>query len=70
MIIKVEKENIPECVEVIQTSFMTVAREFGFTQENAPRFTAFAITDERLFWQLDVGRPMFAYVNDQGKMIG
>lgn len=63
MIREVNREDIPECVEVIRKSFMTVANEFGFTQENAPRFTAFATTPDRLYWQIDVEhRPMFVYV--------
>ena len=47
MIRKVEEKDIEECVAVIRESFGTVAEEFGFTQENAPRFTAFATTTQR-----------------------
>ena len=40
---------------------MTVADEFGFTAENAPRFTAFATTRDRLCRQLlEERRPMYA----------
>ncbi|HKM03133.1 MAG TPA: GNAT family N-acetyltransferase [Lachnospiraceae bacterium] len=70
MIKKIIKENIPECVEVIRSSFFSVANEFGFTEENAPRFTAFATTNERLIWQLEEGRLMFAYLNDDEKILG
>ena len=43
-------------------SFGTVADEFGFTVENAPRFTAFATTEEKINWHLNgVHRPMYAY---------
>ncbi len=52
MIREITKSDIEECAEVIQKSFMTVADEFGFTPENAPRFTAFATTKERLEWQM------------------
>lgn len=69
MIEKIGREDIAECVSVIQKSFGTVAEEFGFTRENAPRFTAFAVTEERLNWQLDEGRPMFAYKKD-GRIVG
>lgn len=48
MIKAVDRNNIVECVSVIKESFLTVADEFGFTIENAPRFTAFATTEERL----------------------
>ena len=70
MIKKIIKENIPECVEVIRSSFFSVANEFGFTEENAPRFTAFATTNERLIWQLEEGSLMFAYLNDDDKILG
>ncbi len=67
---QIEKEDINECVEVIVKSFMTVANEFDFTIDNAPRFTAFATTAERLEWHLEgEKRPMFAYVEND-KIIG
>lgn len=55
---------------VIRESFLTVAEEFGFTPENAPRFTAFAVTEDRLYWQLESEhRPMYAYF-EYGKIVG
>lgn len=63
------REDIPQAVEVIRESFATVAEEFGFTGENAPRFTAFAMSGERLSRQLERGRPMFALFAD-GAMAG
>ena len=53
MIREVHREEIPECVRVIRRSFQTVADEFGFTEENAPRFVAFATDENRLIWQMD-----------------
>ena len=50
MIRKAERADLPACADVIRKSFRTVADEFGFTEENAPRFTAFATTEERLAW--------------------
>lgn len=70
MIHKISKNEIQDCVEVICKSFMTVANEFGFTIENAPRFTAFATTEECLLYHLEQEqRPMFAYY-ENGKMAG
>lgn len=61
---EVSKADVPECVRVICRSFQTVADEFGFTPENAPRFTAFATTNERLLAQLsDKNRHMYAFVS-------
>ena len=71
MIKEVNKSDVSECVKVIRSSFMTIAEQFGFTIENAPRFTAFATTEERLLYQLDnEPRYMFAYSNSDGKIIG
>lgn len=42
-----------------------MADEFGFTEENAPGFTAFATTDEKLFRQMDSERrPMYVFVEN------
>lgn len=70
MIRPVYKEELTKCTEVIRSSFLTVADEYGFTIENAPRFTAFAITTQRLEWQYQQGRPMFVYITKQGEIIG
>ena len=70
MISPMEKNEIPQCVSVIREAFATVAEEFGFTAENAPRFTAFATNDERLRWHLEQEhRPMYAYCAD-GRIVG
>jgi len=70
MIRKVKQEDIGQCVEVIRKSFATVADEFGFTNENAPRFTAFATTEGRINWHLNgEHRPMYAYWED-GVIVG
>ena len=63
-------EYITECVNVILSSFKTVADEFGFTEENAQRFTAFATDEKRLWYQFTVEkRPMYVYIY-QGKIVG
>ena len=60
MIRRVNRRDIPACAELIRRSFMTVADAFGITATNAPRFTAFAMSEERLRWHMDVEkRPMF-----------
>lgn len=46
MIKPVTEKDIAECAKVISESFLTVADEFGFTFENASRFTAFAVNEE------------------------
>lgn len=69
MIRKAVPADIPACTAVIRAAFGTVADEFGFTAENAPRFTAFAVSDDRLAWQMRKGRPMFVWEED-GAIIG
>lgn len=67
---KITGQDIPACVQLIRTGFQTVADTFGFTEENAPRFTAFATTEDRLMWQLcEEHRPMFGYF-ENGNIIG
>ena len=73
MIKEIDKSEISECVNVIRKSFQTVADEFGFTPDNAPRFTAFATTAEWLAYQLEIeNRLMTAYFDDDGdnKILG
>lgn len=64
------QEEIPECVQVIRESFATVAEQFGFTAENAPRFTAFATDERRLQYQYFIEkRPMYVFSHG-GKIVG
>lgn len=70
MIRKMEKDEIPQCVHVIREAFGTVAEEYGLTAENAPRFTAFATNEERLWWHFaQEQRPMYVYCID-GEIVG
>ncbi len=56
----VRLDDLPACAALIRECFQTVADEFGLTEENAPRFTAFSVTEEKLLHQLeDERRPMF-----------
>ena len=66
---KMLPNEIPECVNVIKSAFKTVADELGFTEENAPRFTAFATDENRIRSQYDENRPMYVYL-EHGKIIG
>ena len=49
----VRADDVQACVRVIQSAFATVAEEFEITENNAPRFTAFAVNEERLLWQME-----------------
>lgn len=70
MIREVKREDIPICVDLIKKSFMTVADELGLTPENAPGFTAFAVTSERLYHQMDhENRQMYVY-QENGVLCG
>ena len=65
MIREAKREDIRTCVEIIRQSFKTVADEFGFTPDNAARFTAFATTEDRLSWHMDnENRLMYIYEQD------
>ena len=70
MIRPLTKQDIPECVNVIRTSFLTVGKAFNITPENAPRFTAYATDEAKVsFWMDEQHRPMYGYFED-GKMAG
>ncbi len=70
MIRPITPKETDVCAALIRESFETVAKEFGFTPENAPRFTAFATTKQRLDYQLlTEHRPMFAFY-ENGRMVG
>lgn len=59
MIIQVEnKVQLNICLEIIRNSFITVAEEFGLTENNCPSHTAF-MTIDKLEKQFNDGRPMF-----------
>ena len=62
MIQEIRQEDILQSVEVIRKSFATVANEFGITEENGARFTAFATDEERINWHMfGEHRPMYGY---------
>ena len=70
MMKEIEQKDLAACVTVIRDSFATVAEEFNITEKNAPRFTAFATDERRLYWHLNgEHRPMFGYYIDD-KIVG
>ena len=70
MIREVKRDELSACADVIRKSFQTVADEFGFTRENAPRFTAFATTEERLAWQMDGEHRLMYLDEEEGRICG
>ena len=61
MIKQVEnKEQLNICLDIIRSSFITVAEEFCLTKNNCPSHTAF-ITIDKLKKQFADGRPMFLF---------
>ena len=67
-IIKVTKDNLPECLDVIHKSFATVAADFGLTEENCPKHTSF-IPISYLETQMKWGWMMFGLYTDK-RIIG
>lgn len=70
MIREIKREDIPECVRVIRRSFQSVADEFGFTPENAPRFVAFATDENRLLWQQEKEHRLMFLDEEDGEICG
>ena len=61
MIIQVKnKEQLNICLDIIRSSFITVAEEFCLTKNNCHSHTAF-ITIDKLKKQFADGRPMFLF---------
>jgi ribosomal protein S18 acetylase RimI-like enzyme len=60
--------NITVITNVVNSSFLTVAKEFGFTKENAPTFPAF-IGEDRIEKDLNRGLIMYGY-SCEHKIIG
>ena len=70
MIRAVNRSEIPACAALIRESFLTVARDFGFTRDNAPDLTAFATDDDMLYQHFDdESRKMFAFLFED-KIVG
>ena len=70
MIREVKREEIPECVRVIRRSHQTVADEFGFTPDNAPRYVAFATDAGRLAWHMDQEHRLMFLDEENGAVRG
>ena len=70
MIREVKREELSVCADLIRKSFQTVADEFGFTRENASRFTAFATTEERLIWHMDGEHRLMFLDEEDGRICG
>ena len=70
MIREVKRDDLAACAELIRMSFQTVADEFGFTKENAPRFTAFSTTEERLIWHMDEEHRLMYLDEEDGVICG
>ena len=69
MIKQLDMSDLPRAVEVIRASFATVAQEFGLTEENCPKHTAFATTLKSLQTQIDWGWYLYG-LYDEGQLAG
>ena len=70
MIREVKRGELADCAALVRKSFRTVADEFGFTAENAPRFTAFATTEDRLLWQMSAEHRLMFLDEEDGILCG
>ncbi len=61
-------DKIELATKIINQAFLTVANEFGFTQDNAPTFPAY-ITTEKIENQVRSGLKLFIYEENE-KCIG
>lgn len=63
MIKQINIDDLPTCLELIHDSFITVAKEYGLTEQNCPANPAY-ITYERLKYDFENGALMYGYVAD------
>lgn len=64
MIVSIDKNQLPECLDIIHKSFATVANEFGLTEENCPTHTSF-MKLEKLQAYYEWGFHMFGLVHNE-----
>lgn len=64
----VEKDELASCLQVIHSSFQTVAMEFGLTAQNCPKHTAF-LPLIYLQTQFDWGWHMYG-LHEENNLIG
>ena len=64
----ITEAQLPKCLEVIQKSFTTVAKDFGLTEQNFPKHTSF-MKLEKLKYQFRNGYWMYGYY-DGGIIFG
>lgn len=64
------RDEIPQCVNVIRESFLTVAKELDLKKETSPRFTGFSIGEERLYYQFDIEKRPMLCICENGEIIG
>ena len=69
MIRLINPDEFASAAEVIRASFMTVAKDLGFTEQSFPGFTAFSTTAERLRTQYGEGRAMYG-LYEEDRLIG
>lgn len=62
---EIKEQDLEECAAVIRKGFLTVANEFGITEENVPTNGAF-LKKERLEEERAKGHIMFAMVGEDG----
>lgn len=68
MIVRIQKEELDQCLKVIRASFATVAEDFGLTEDNCPGHSSFMKLN-RLERDFAFGNPMYTYVAD-GHFVG
>ena len=70
MIRQANRADLAACAHVIRTGFQTVADAFGLTEKNAPRFTAFALTENKLAFQMEEEARLMYLDEEDGEICG
>jgi len=65
MIKQLKPVDFPLVVEVIRSSFATVAKEFELTEQNCPMYTSYSTTVEKLERRNKMGMLIYGLYNDE-----
>jgi len=69
MIKQIEPSDIAKAAALVRESYATVANDFGFTEQNFPKFVGFVTTAERLQNHADWGWWMYG-LYDNERLVG
>ena len=69
MIISIDRNDLPACLEILHIGYETIAEEFGLTEKNCPDRGRASLPFEKLVADFENGTMMFGYYANE-KLVG